>query len=507
MAGNHRTPLITTRLRDWFREDVEKPALALAGGFERAKVLVLLASVLGLDAADKATVGAVADQLKHALHAGNMEIGLLVTASTAIGAVATLPMGILVDRVHRVRLLVIGIVLWSAAMVVGGASGSYEMLLLTRLGLGAVIAIAAPAVASLTGDFFRPYERGRVYGYILTGELIGAGLGFMVSGDVAAVLSWRASFWVLASIGLAVAVAIWRYLPEPERGGMSPVYAGQREAGSGGGNEPQEPDESELEREIEDEHYAAYPALVLAEDPKRISWWRAFRYVLQIRSFVTLTVASALGYFYFTGIRTFGIVFVRGRFGLSQAAGTNILVGIGVGAIIGVLLAGRLSDWLIHKGLITGRIWTGAIALLFASGFFLPGLLVQSLAVAAPLFFIAGVGLGGTNPALDAARLDVMHHHLWGRAESVRATLRYIFEAIAPLLFGYVSMLFGGHNNFGYGHSTAYGAVGLDRALLFMLIALLAGGYIAFRGLRTYRRDVATAIESEHACRDSHTAR
>jgi MFS family permease len=74
-------------------------------------------------------------------------------------------------------------------------------------------------VASLTDDLFPGAERGRIFGYILSGELIGAAFGFLVSGDVAAVLSWRYSFWVLAVPGVALAVAISRLLPEPARGG------------------------------------------------------------------------------------------------------------------------------------------------------------------------------------------------------------------------------------------------------------------------------------------------
>ena len=39
--------------------------------------------------------------------------------------------------------------------------------------------------------------RGRIYGYILAGELLGAGFGFGVAGGLAA-LSWRASFLALS---------------------------------------------------------------------------------------------------------------------------------------------------------------------------------------------------------------------------------------------------------------------------------------------------------------------
>lgn len=173
-------------LEQWFGQ-VEDHAADMVGGRARMKVVVLMACVLGLTSADFATIGAIAGQLKSAFNITNVQIGLLVTATTGIGALATLPMGVLVDRVHRTRILSIGIVFWGITMLVSSASNSYIMLLLTRIGLGAVVAIAAPAVASLTGDYFRPGARGRIWGYILSGELFGAAFGIVVAGMAAAI--------------------------------------------------------------------------------------------------------------------------------------------------------------------------------------------------------------------------------------------------------------------------------------------------------------------------------
>src|SRR5699024_428814 len=97
---------------------------------------------------------------------------------------------------------------------------SWLMLLFTRLALGAVVAVAAPVVASLTGDFFHPIERGRIYGFILTGELVGAAFGFLLSGSLADFLTWRTPFWVISVIGLGLAAALHWLLPEPARGGQ-----------------------------------------------------------------------------------------------------------------------------------------------------------------------------------------------------------------------------------------------------------------------------------------------
>src|SRR5206468_709884 len=85
------------------------------GGAERTRVIVLLASVLALSSADASTVGASATPLRHALHITNTDIGLLVTVTSLVAAIASLPFGVLADRVRRTWILGAAIVLWGAA--------------------------------------------------------------------------------------------------------------------------------------------------------------------------------------------------------------------------------------------------------------------------------------------------------------------------------------------------------------------------------------------------------
>ena len=196
------------------------------GGPARRRVIVLLGLVLALSAADASSVGAIAAQLQPALGIGTAELGLLVTVSSLVGALAAIPCGVLVDKTRRVNVLAVSIVLWGVAEAVSGFSTSFGMLLLTRLLLGAVTGTAVPAVASLTGDFFPAGERGRIYGYIVAGEVAGAGLGIGVSSLVSAAFGWRAAFVVLAVPSIALAWALWRKLPEPARGGQSRLEPG-----------------------------------------------------------------------------------------------------------------------------------------------------------------------------------------------------------------------------------------------------------------------------------------
>jgi predicted MFS family arabinose efflux permease len=449
------------------------------GGAERTRVIVLLASVLALSSADATTVGAAATPLRHALGINNTDIGLLVTVTSLVAALASLPFGVLADRVRRTSTLAGAIVLWGAAMIWSATAATFDQLLLTRVALGAVTAAAGPLVASLVGDYFPSSERGRVYSYILSGELIGAGVGFAVTGDIAA-LSWRAAFVILALPAFALAWLMFR-LPEPARGGSDALVAPNSTPGveTAVGDIAQDTDAQRLARErgIEPD-----PALLRLRDPQRMGLIAATRYVLRVKTNVVLILASAGGYFFLAGIQTFGVEFVTRQYGIDQALGTLVLLVVGAGGVAGVLAGGAVGDLLLRRGYLTGRILVSVVAATAAVGLFVPAIFARSAVHALPYITLAALALSAQNPPLDAARLDIMVPLLWGRAEGVRTFLRTLGQAIAPLAFGGVSdYVFGG------------GRSGLQWTFALMLLPLAASAYFLYRALATYPRDVATA--------------
>ena len=179
---------------------------------------MLLALAVGLQSADAGTVGALVVPLKDSLHINNTQVGLLVTVSTGVGALATLAAGALADRTVRTRLLWITLLVCSAATGLSAASPSYGWLLACRVALGAGVAVSGPVVASLIGDYFAAGERGRVYGLVLAGEGGCTAVGLLVAGELGAV-SWRLGFCWLAVVGLILAVVVANVLREPLRGG------------------------------------------------------------------------------------------------------------------------------------------------------------------------------------------------------------------------------------------------------------------------------------------------
>ena len=463
----------------------------VAGGRQRTRVILLLACVLAMASADTATVGASAAELRRALGINNTDIGLLVTVTSLVGAVFSLPFGVLADRARRTWILAGALLIWGVAMLWSASAGSFTQLLLARVCLGGVTAAAGPTVASLVGDWFSAAERGQIYSYILTGELLGAGLGFAVTGDIAA-LSWRAAFVILA---LPAFVLGWLFvrLPEPARGGQSMLARepGTRPAAAGPETAPSQPEPpADAQRLAMQRGIPPDPRLVARATPQ-MGLGAAVRYVLAVRTNVALIVSGACAYYFLAGVQTFGTEFVGGQYGIGQVAANLLLLLIGAGALIGVLAAGPLGDALLRRGRLNARILVAAVAATAAVILFIPALTTHSAVTALPYIVLAAAALSAQNPPIDAARLDIMPPWLWGRAEGVRTFLRTAAQALAPVLFGAVSdYVFGG------------GTAGLKWTFVVMLLPLAAAAGFLYWAMRRYPTDVATAAAaSQRAAR------
>jgi MFS family permease len=392
-------------------------------------------------------------------------------------------------------------------------------------------------VASLIGDYFPSSERGRIYGFVLSGELIGAGIGFAITGDIAS-LSWRLAFVFLAIPTFVLARLLLR-LPEPVRGGRSPLMPDDPPDTTAApppgdpyerglylpdpyGSNPPLPDPYAPRPALFDQdgtdHSVTNPVVAnpvvanpVAADPDhigsqttdaqrlarqrgvehdaaraealggRLGLIKTIRLLLSIKTNTVLIIASAFGYFYLSGVETFAVEFAKDQYGVNQALANLLLLILGAGAIIGVLVSGPLSDRLLRRGRLNARIGTTAIMATIATVFFVPALLTRNVTTALPYLTVAAFGLAAQNPPIDAARLDIVPAVLWGRAEGLRSALRTAAQSLAPLCFGGLSDLAGGHRG------------GLQLAFLVMLLPLGANAFLLFRAMRTYPGDVATA--------------
>jgi predicted MFS family arabinose efflux permease len=210
-------------------------------------------------------------------------------------------------------------------------------------------------------------------------------------------------------------------------------------------------------------------------------------YLLRIPSYRLLVGASTLVYFFFSGTRTFGMIYFTNHYHLSRSAVSGLALVVGVGAVAGLKFGGWLSNRLLQHGNLNSRIIVPAGALFAAVPILAVGLWTTSSELGLLLMTLGVAALATAVPPIDAARLDVVSPGLWGRGEAGRMALRSAFEGGAPLLFGAISMWLGGGDH------------ALMLTLLMMLIPMGGAGLLVLPGTRSYRRDVATVAESIEA--------
>ncbi len=490
------------------------------GGPARARVIAVFGAVLALNGADTSTVSAISPQLESAYHIGSTRIGLLVSVGLLVGAVFTIPIGLFVDRTKRIPILAASIILWSGASLLSAFADSYLSLLLTRAALGGVAATAGPAIASLTGDYFEASERGRIYAWILGGEVGGAVVGYIVSGSVASLIDWRAAFVVLAIPGFFLARSLWRTVPEPLRGGQShltpgvadlhgAVIAASAQAnGARAGSDFEEPASAQRHAARDAARRAGAvpdPRLVLTHGSQEMGLISAVRYSLRVPSNMMMIIGTSLGYFYYQGLAAFALLFVKGHYHASQATAELVLAVLVIGAVTGTLISGRLTDVMLARGMLRARVLVPAGCYVLAALLLAPGFVSKSLTLALWLDF-AGVALiAAASPPIQAARLDIMPAALWGRAAGGQNAIRSLAQGIAPTLFGALTGLIAGivpsqapigtHPR----APTSHTATGLEVTFLMMLVTLVAGGIFLARARATYASDVASAAASEAA--------
>ncbi len=122
------------------------------------------------------------------------------------------------DILGRRRMLIVGIVLFAGASLLGGFATSQWWLLTARVLQGVGGAIASPTALSLvTTTFPQGPARNRAFGVYAAVSGAGAAIGLILGGVLTSTLSWRWVLFVNVPIGAALALATPYVLPESER--------------------------------------------------------------------------------------------------------------------------------------------------------------------------------------------------------------------------------------------------------------------------------------------------
>lgn len=147
----------------------------------------------------------------------------VITAySLAFGSLLLLG-GRISDLIGRKTTFIIGLIGFAAASALGGAAGSFELLVSARALQGAFGALLAPtALAVLTTTFTIPKERSRAFGVF--GAIAGAGgaIGLLLGGVLTEYLDWRWNLYINVAIAVVALVGAFVFIPRAARVGERP---------------------------------------------------------------------------------------------------------------------------------------------------------------------------------------------------------------------------------------------------------------------------------------------
>ena len=166
---------------------------------------------------DRFVLSAVLPSLQGELRIGDGEAGRIVTAFM-IGYFVTSPVfGYLGDRASRKWLIAAGIFVWSLGTVLTGFATSLGILLAYRVLVGLGEASYATISPSIISDSFAPAKRNNALTIFYVAIPVGAALGNILGGQIAAHYSWREAFIWAGAPGLLLALALLPF-KEPARG-------------------------------------------------------------------------------------------------------------------------------------------------------------------------------------------------------------------------------------------------------------------------------------------------
>jgi len=376
--------------------------------------LIVLTLVYVSNSIDRTAMSILIEPVKAEFQLSDSQLGLLTGLAFGVTyALAGLPMGWLIDRVNRTKLLAAVVATWSLCTAICGFAQSYTALVMARLAVGAAESAAAPTAMSMIADLFPKDRRSTAMGIFWTSTAFGTAISLVLGGVIAANYGWRAAFFVAGAPGLILAVLILATVREPTR---------ERDPGA----------------------VAGAPA------PTPL---QTFRFVCANPTVFNAFAGIGLASLAMSGVPVWAASFLVRTQGFTlPEAGLMAGLGVGLFGAMGSLLGGPVGDAVVKRwGIQTlPAVPMAACALACVSG--LVFALGSSLIVVAIGFVVFEiVSRAFTAPAYAILVTGVEPRMRGVVVSSVQAVTNLIGYGVGPLVVGVVSDRVGGPNSLKFG--------------------------------------------------------
>lgn len=438
---------------------------------------------------DRQILSILANDIGADLGIDDAQLGFLYgTAFAIFYALFGIPLGRLADGWYRLRLLSMGLTLWSAMTMLSGAARNFTTLTGARIGVGVGEASANPCAYSLISDWFPARLRATALSLYASGLFVGSGLSLVIGGTIVerwnaawpaagaplGLAGWQAAFVIVGLPGLLLAVWVLT-LKEPVRGAID-----GRESGTNPRAWPeffsqivQIVPPFTLLGAARRGHQALAINLAVALVLALLAWlasalfgnlpqfifvgigfYATFSWASALRSSDRETFALTWGSAAFTGIVTvyaavcyigYTITYWAAPYAERTFAFSKTELGMVVGApnalggFLGVILGGWLADVLSRRHA-SGRAMVSLIALVGSMPLILVGYTTQSSTMFLVCNFLAQAATASALGACAAASQALVRPRMRGTATAIfllGATL--VGLGLGPFVAGYIS--------------------------------------------------------------------
>jgi MFS family permease len=394
---------------------------------------------------DRSILNVLSQLVKDDLGASDTVMGFLVGPAFAVFyALAGIPIARYADRANRIRIIVVGCIVWSGFTVATAYAQTWQQLALFRIGVGiGEAAFLAPAY-SILADYFPVRYRARALSLLGLAVYFGQVTGMVTGAMLGASLGWRDVFIYAGLPGFAVALIAFLTVREPVRGAMEDSAK--------------------------------------ARGDERIALGAALRTLWGYRSFRNLCFGTALGVFGGQAFAGWSAPFLMRSHGVDLAAiGTVFAPPYLLSALAGTLIAGFVADRLVRRDL-NAPVRASSYALAFATACLCLACWVPSFGLVVLLTIPMGLVGGGWVLPMQSSTQNALPPDLRATGTAVFWFVVNLFGiAAGPWFAGILSDLF----------AARFGSESLRYALLAAISVSFIGAVIIHRAARSLHAEAA----------------
>ncbi len=450
-------------------------------GFYKWEVLILLWFAYWFNQADRQIYNTLIGDIRKSLEMTDAHAGLVATVFMWVLAICFPLAGFAVDRFGKKGIIVSSLILWSAATVISGGCTAFFLFIIFRcVATGVGEGFFSPAAYTSLSEYHEKdtratavsiYTTAQYLGIVVCGGIAGwlvdqwvslqqsGSLSFL--GPIAELEGWRVVFFIFGTLGVLLGIIILCRLRDKNP-----------------------------------------PAKMVGSTNAKsdVSVWESVKIFFSIPSAVLLTVAFSGVVFVVQAYLTWSTDYLRETFNMSRAeAGFNAVLWMHVGAFVGILIAGKLSDFLAMKKM-QYRVLMQSFGYILAVPFIILigfseyartalGLSDTTMGITTTiaLIYIGMLGFGFFRGFYDAniypTLYDVVPSKYRGSATGIMLFVGFLLASPGPWLLGLLKPI-----------------IGLDCGIASLsLVWLVLGIMLLFVYKLTYARDCAKAMEYDSA--------